>query len=143
MAGADDIAGLLRFRDQIKKELQALAKRPASNTAFSLDPSSLKPVAKKIGEGVAASTPAELAAREANVATVRNTIAMKNRAPQEKYKAPPTSSSEVGWFAHEYTDLARPFKQWTHAKSDVAGYGEDYAKAFRAGPFDKTQPVAR
>ncbi len=149
MAGSDDIAGLLRFRDRIKMEVRTLRRHTAAakehGDGFHLDVSALKPVTGKIGAASAAAGLSEEAAatRRANVELVKSTIAAKARGPTEKYALPPTASLEIGWFAAQHTSLSQPYKYFVHKKSDIAQYGEDYSSVFSAGPYDKTQPVAR
>jgi len=134
---------LLRFRDQIKKEMKAVAKHAKTQRTFNLDPTALKPVTKKIGEAGTKLTEAEMTLKQNNISLVQETIRLKNRLPQDKYEVAPTSSAEVGWLAAKYTSLSKPYQVFTHVKSDVAEYGELYVKTMKAGPYDKTQPVAR
>lgn len=134
---------LLRFRDQIKKEMQAVAKHSKTQRTFNLDPTALKPITGKIGQGAAPLTEEAMQTKRKNISLVQETIRHKNRLPQDKYDVPPTSASEIGWLSAKYTSLAKPYQVFTHHKSDIMEYGEDYVKTMNAGPYDKTQPVAR
>jgi len=98
-----DMASLLRFRDQIRKETMVLRKANASGgrSAFSLNPLSLKPVAPSIGTAPpeASMTAAQLERKRENVETLRATLKQASLKPRDRYRAPQTASMEIGWHA--------------------------------------------
>jgi hypothetical protein len=142
----DDQVGLLRWRDRINMEVRTLRNKAAAGSAptFTLDVSKLKPVTAKVGAASEKTlTAAEETARQNNLALVSETIRRKQAPNQDKMALPPTAASEVGWLALHYGDISRPLTIATHKKSEIVAYGEAYAVVNKAGPFDKTQPVAR
>lgn len=80
------MAGLLRYRDQIKKEVNALRRTHATDSAFTLNPATLKPVAAKVGEAPSrrVSPPEETAAFNRDVEELRTTLAKSRRTPQQR-----------------------------------------------------------
>jgi hypothetical protein len=146
MTDISSYAGLLRYRDRIKQELRILSKQQGTEVKFYLNPGSLKPIAPAIGTAPATATmnESQKAVWRADVTALQESIAVKARPAQARMEAPPTASAEIGWYAAAWQSrISKPFALEVHSKSDVAKYGEDYGRCMQAGPFDKTQPVAR
>jgi hypothetical protein len=143
----DDQVGLLRWRDRINMEVKTLRNKaadPGNAPTFTLDVGKLKPITAKVGQGQEKIlTPEQTLARDANLSLVAESIRRKQAPAQDKMALPPTSASEVGWLSLHHMNLARPYTIATHKKSEIVAYGEAYAVVNKAGPFDKTQPVAR
>jgi len=142
------MAGLLKYRDQIRKEVNALRRSNAGGAAaFSLNPATLKPVVAKVGEAPARRvSPEETAAFNRDVVELRATLAKSRRTPQQRAPdgVPETASQEVGWLSAQYYDaISKPLRMATHKVSGEVEFAQAYAIAYKAGPFDLTQPIAR
>ena len=121
-----DYASLLRFRDQVKKEMATMRRANArgGGAAFTLNPASLKPCAPSIGSAPAESfmTPEQLAEKARNVEKLRATLALASRKPRDKYDAPQTAAMEIGWHATREAGRGRAARSHcscarTHARS--------------------------
>lgn len=146
----DDIMGLLRYRDLVKKEtrmMQLYRTRSAAKggAEFVLNPTSLKPVTRPVGwASDRRVSPAQTLAMEADIEQLKSTIAKTRRIPTERNAWPETASQEIGWFHQKYYDvISRPYRKATHKVSEEAAFATTYVKIQKAGPFDKTQPLGR
>lgn len=147
-ASQDDIAGLLRYRDQIRKEvrmLQLYRTREGGTSEFKLNPATLKPLTQKIGYAPDRRvSPEETAAFQRDVEALSHTLATARRLPSERGDFPETASQDLGWYAQRfYSSIAKPYRVATHKTSEEVAFGKVYASTMGAGPFDKTQPLAR
>lgn len=144
-----DWGGMLRHRDRIKQELKALSRvsKSNSNSAFALDPTTLKPVTGKIGAAAPSVglSDMERTQKQADVELLRETIARKTLPPARKFDAPPTASMDYGWLLGDsrWAEISKPYSMAIHKASDIIEHGREFSRVFKAGPFDKTQPIAR
>lgn len=114
-----DYSSLLRFRDQVKKEMATMRRANArgGGAAFTLNPASLKPCAPSIGSAPAESfmTAEQLEAKARNVEELRATLALASRKPRDKYAQPQTAAMEIGWHATREGARARAAHAHAHA----------------------------
>lgn len=130
------------WKDVVRAELKAADK--AQPGSFTLNPKKLAPVTGKIGYEPPPENPAETLRRTQVKLELQSTIEDAAKTPRQKQQRPRTTNQEVGWFVQEEgtwketSDLTT-----THKSAPETRYFADYITTFKAGPFDKTQPIAR
>ena len=159
MSAAKDIssvAGAAVLNGAIKKEQHFTAifvRRAAARLAetgdsgFRLNPKSIKPVAPAVGAAEKRRlSPDHGAKKAANIAALQETLKESQREPQEKTRLTRTANSDYGWYWREPEAPVisrRPLAPAVCKRSGEVQYAEAFASVFLAGPFNKTQPVAR
>jgi hypothetical protein len=125
-------------RDRKRREL-------TGQDPFKINPKALKAVAAPIGQADKRRMDSAATAREeANKATLVATLQAASRPPQERTRLPATAAQEIGWDWKSAPAISQPpLTPAYHAMSEILKFAENYSVTMFAGPFDKTQPIAR
>ena len=142
------------IRGTIKKEQHFTALFAARDKArqeatgedpFRINPKTLKAVAAPIGYLDKRRPDPEKTAREAvNKESLVAMLQQSNRPPQARSKLPMTLAQEIGWDWSEAGLISKPpLTPAYHEMSEILKFAENYSVTMGAGPYAKTQPIAR
>jgi len=148
--GSAALLGAIRKEQFFTEKFARAAERRFAETGksdFQLNPKALKPVTAGVGVVDKSHKSAEdEEKKEENLKALKAILGQSTRTPQERSSLPVTAANDLGWHWKdpEAAIITRkPLTSNSCKRCDEVKYGEAFASCFFAGPFNKTQPIAR